>query len=351
MPSPKITVSLTSFNHEKYLAEAIDSVLNQTFAGFELIIWDDASLDGSWQLIQRYADPRIKAFRNDEQRRGGYGINKTISEIARGEYIAIHHSDDVWEPEKLEKQLFFFAHNVAVGAVFTNASLIDHRGLPFRNSRHPYEGLFDQPNRPRHAWLNRFFFQGNALCHPSALVRKKVYSECGSYRLGLGQLGDFDMWIRLCLNHEIHVLPEKLVRFRLLEKERNMSGRRPEARIRLRFEYFKLLQNYRRIGTFEELKSIFPGAEKYDRGKDSDIDFALAMVALEERPFVFTELFGLDLLLELIWDPIRAERIKRFYGFDYKSIIRLTGEHDVFPRKRISSLSRWVGKLKAMSAK
>ena len=105
---PKVSVILTSFNHAKYLREAIDSVLNQTFTHFELIIWDDASSDNSWEIIQSYQDPRIKAFRNDVQRRGIYGINKAISEVAQGEFIAIHHSDDVWEFAKLDKQIAYF---------------------------------------------------------------------------------------------------------------------------------------------------------------------------------------------------------------------------------------------------
>lgn len=101
---PKISIILTSFNHEKYIKEAIDSALNQTFTDFELIIWDDASSDNSWEIIQSYGDPRIRSFRNDVQRRGIYGINKAISEVAQGEYIAIHHSDDIWESENLRSR-------------------------------------------------------------------------------------------------------------------------------------------------------------------------------------------------------------------------------------------------------
>ena len=77
---PKVSIILTSFNHEKYLREAIDSVLNQSFKDFELIIWDDASADGSWEIIKSYTDPRIILFRNEVTRRGGYGINKAISD-------------------------------------------------------------------------------------------------------------------------------------------------------------------------------------------------------------------------------------------------------------------------------
>lgn len=71
---PKVTVILTSYNHAKYIKEAIDSILNQTFKDFELIIWDDASTDESWEIIQSYKDERIKTFRNEESKRGILGI-------------------------------------------------------------------------------------------------------------------------------------------------------------------------------------------------------------------------------------------------------------------------------------
>ena len=70
----KFSVILTSFNHEKYIRDAIDSVLTQTFTDFELIIWDDASIDDSWSIIKSYSDQRIKAFRNQEQKRVDMGV-------------------------------------------------------------------------------------------------------------------------------------------------------------------------------------------------------------------------------------------------------------------------------------
>ena len=66
---PKVPVILTSFNHEKYIRQAIDGALNQSFTDFELNIRDDASADGSWEVINSYSDPRIKAFRNDVSKR------------------------------------------------------------------------------------------------------------------------------------------------------------------------------------------------------------------------------------------------------------------------------------------
>jgi glycosyltransferase involved in cell wall biosynthesis len=334
----KVSIILTSFNHEKYLKEAIDSALNQTFTDFELIIWDDASSDNSWHLIQQYSDPRIKALRNEEQKRGIWGINKAISEVATGEYIAIHHSDDVWELDKLEKQVAFLEATPEIGAVFTNALAIAEDGSPLADAKHFYANIFDQPNRTRHEWLRFFFTRGNALCHPSVLIRKACYENCGLYRYGLGQVGDFEMWIRLCLKYEIHVMSENLVRFRVRDNEVNTSGNRPETRIRSVYEIYKLLDNYKKIASLEEMRRIFPNADRYGQNGNPDLCFILAMVALEENPSPFVQLFCQDILFDAISDPKRAANISHLYDFDYKSFIALTAQHDVFLLEEVRTI-------------
>jgi len=332
---PKISVILTSFNHAKYIQEAIDTVLNQTLADFELIILDDCSSDNSWGLINQYSDPRIKAYRSEGQGEVACRLNNAISEVAAGEYIAIHHSDDAWEPDKLEKQVAYLQAHPEVGAVFTKARVIAEDSTPLPDGQHFYVRFFDQPNRTRHEWLRYFFSQGNALCHPSVLIRKVCYQECGLYRYGLAQVPDLDMWMRLCLKYEIHILPDKLVRFRARADDANASGNRPDTRIRGVYEYYKLLPTYQMIESFAELVKVFPSAKKYDRGDESNRDFALAMVALEEKPFPFTQLFGLDLLFGIISDPQCAANIKRLYDFDYRNFIALTAQHDVFAREEL----------------
>ena len=342
---PKVSVVLTSFNHDKYIEEAIDSVLNQTFTDFELIIWDDASADNSWYLIKQFTDPRIKAFRNEEQKRAVWGLNRAISEVASGQYIAIQHSDDAWAREKLEEQVAFLDDHSEIGAVFTNALAIAEVGSPLLDERHFYFNIFDQPNRTRHEWLQFFFNRGNALCHPSVLIRKSCYEDCGLYRFGLAQLGDFDMWIRLCMRHEIHVLPEKLVKFRVRDNEANSSGGSAEARIRASYEFYKVLQEYRKLASFENLVKVFPSAAKFYRDEETDLEFVLAMVALERKCFTFTQLFGLDLLFEIISDSMRSVAIKRLYGFDYGGFIALTAMHDVFCSRDIASLNGHIDSL------
>jgi glycosyltransferase involved in cell wall biosynthesis len=335
---PKVSVILTSFNHEKYIREAIESTLNQTFTDFELIIWDDCSSDNSWDLINQYTDPRIKAYRNEINIGGNLYVNKAISDVVSGQYIAMHHSDDVWELNKLQQQVDFLDTCPEIGAVFTNALAINEDSLPFADKQHPYSNVFNKTNRTRHEWLRLFFNEGNALCHPSMLIRKQCYVDCGLYRPMLGQLPDFDMWIRLCLKYEIYVLPEKLVKFRVRDNEANTSGNRPETRIRLFYESYKLLANYLKISSFDEMVKIFPSARKYYRDEETITNFVLAMVALEEPSFPFVELFALDILFEAISDAKQAEQIKKLYNFDHHSFIQLTAKLDVFSREKVTNL-------------
>ena len=343
----RVSVILTSYNHAKYLKEAIDSVLDQTFSDFELIIWDDASTDDSWQIISSYSDKRIKPFRNEAHKRALWGMNKAISEIAVGEYIAIHHSDDVWEPQKLEKQVAFLDSHTEIGAVFSNAFIITENGKFLESKSNVYFQIFEQPNRSRYDWLNHFFCYGNVLCHPSVLIRKTCFEAGQPYRYGLGLLADLDLWVRLCLKHEIFVMPEKLIRYRVRANRTNASTD-PQTRIRRPFEFLQVLDNYKRIATPEELVKVFPVSQKYVTPAGCDLEFALGMVALELKPYKVTELFGLNLLFEALNDPARAQLIDELYGFANKDFVPLTVKHDVFSIQSLTEQAAEVEKLSHM---
>jgi len=335
---PKVSVILTSFNHEKYIREAIDSALAQTFTDFELIIWDDASSDNSWDIINSYSDPRINAFRDDENRRGIYGLNKAITEVASGEYIAIHHSDDVWVPEKLEKQVAFLDVNPQFGGVFTHAQIINERNEKIDNH------WFDVRNKSRHLWLRDLFLNTNHLCHPSALIRRSSYAKAGLYRFGLAQTGDVDMWIRLLKVSEIHVIQEKLTLHRLFTDKSNTSGDKPEVRGRLQIEWHIHKTSFLGISA-DDLLAMFPEAEKWFGREGSDATFILAMMAIELGASPGSKLFGLNLLFSLIAATETAQRIKKLHDFDYFDFIALTGIHDVFSANALIERDREINAL------
>jgi glycosyltransferase involved in cell wall biosynthesis len=325
---PKVSVILTSRNHEKFICETIQSILMQTFEDFELIVWDDASTDDSWAVIGSCTDRRIKAFQNETQRYGANSLIRAITEIASGEYIAIHHSDDVWEPDKLQKQVEILDRLPEVGAVFSWANIIDDNGNKVEGS--VLQRVFAQQNKTRHEWLRHFLLYGNALCHPSVLIRKQCYRDCGLYRLGMWQLPDFDMWTRLCLKYEIFVFPEPLVRFRWHGDGSNSSAINPMMLNRCAFEAYLILENYRQIDKLDDVLKILPWAEKYLGPNGSDPGFVLAMALLDITTFGGLRLFAQKMLFELISDPARAARIEELHSFDYMDFMEITQHGSIF---------------------
>lgn len=221
---------MASYNHAPFIRTTVESVLAQTFPAWELVITDDGSSDGTIEALDGIADERILIERFPENRSACVAINHCIRR-ARGAFIAILNSDDAWHPTKLAQQLAVLAAQPQTAAVFTRADIIDERGRPLTID-HPVRQIFNQENRDRQAWLRRLFYQGNCLCHPSVLVRADVYREVGLYDECLAQLPDLDMWCRICFRHDIWVIQEPLTLFRVLDRERNASGNRPDSRLR-----------------------------------------------------------------------------------------------------------------------
>jgi glycosyltransferase involved in cell wall biosynthesis len=326
--NPKVSIVLTSYNHEDFIRQSIESALNQTFSDFELIILDDHSSDYSWDIISEYKDTRIISVRNETNQRIG-NIRKAIDCYSSGDFIAIHHSDDVWEPTKLEKQVKYLEDHPNVGAVFTLAKIIDENDQPITTNDHPYYDKFNQPNRSRFEWLRFFFYNGNVLCNPSG-VRRKAYIKDIDRCNGFLQLPDLSLWVQLCFKYDIHILQEELTRFRVLSDKSNWSGDKPLNRIRIQFETLKILDHFKQISSKEALLEIFPMAEDYISDDYVDILFALGMVALETGKNEPTHLFGLNLLFDALNDPNRANELKKYQDFDQLAFFELSAKHDIF---------------------
>jgi len=337
---PKVTVILTSFNHAKYIREAIESTLHQTFADFELIILDDCSSDNSWDLINQYTDPRVKAFRSEGQGEVVYRLNSAISDLATGEYIAIHHSDDVWELDKLEKQVAFLDAHLNIGAVFTWVQIIDEHGGTLTGD------WFDQENKTQWKWLNQLFLEQNHLNHPSVLIRKQCYQAVGLFRYGLHQTGDAEMWSRVIRRFPIHIIQEKLTKHRLPADKSNTSGPRIEVAIRMSNEWNVLRENYLSITNFEDIVEMFPSLERFRNLKGSDNKFLLAMACLYDCKQRNAWQLGLKWLFDLLNDKTRYKSIRELYSFSYTDFIRLTAEFDVYEQRSLAALEGQAANLK-----
>ena len=331
MEKAKVSIILTSYNHEKYLAESIDSILNQAYRDFELIIVDDCSSDSSWDIIRGYQKkyPFIKIIRHEYNWGEGI-IEGTVKEYATGEYIAIHHSDDIWEKGKLEKQIELLDSKPDCAAVFTNAIAINDEGDVYNDEEGFYYNLFSVENRNRYEWLNYFFYHGNCLCHPSVLIRKSVYEEDGFFRKGLKQIPDFVKWIQVCKKHEIYVIPERLVKFRIHNEGKNTSGMRADTQVRSTVELNLMLQEYAAIQEKEEFLRIFPEAKKYSTEDFFCAEYAFGRICTQEGMPSYTRIFGVQLLYDVLNDTEKAKIIEEKVGYTNKQFGIENGKYDIF---------------------
>jgi len=335
---PRVSVVMASYNHERYVAQAVESVLNQTYNDFEFIITDDASSDKTVAEIKQFRDPRIRLF-CFEKNQGQFAVINHCLDKANGEYIAIINSDDIFLPDKLEKQARFLDEHPEIGAVFGQARIIDDKGNDHKRKKNSHHTIFIQPNRTRFEWLNYFFYKGNCLCHPSVLIRKKCHEVIGYYNERFAQIADIDMWIRLCMKYEIYVMPEKIVEFRI--HGANTSAKTASSMKRWVWEWRQILDNYLNIKSVEFLHKVFPDARQYGDDIDDDlIPFILAMIAINtvQRRQQIYRAFAIDTIYRMLGDKNTAAKLAKRFNFIYSDFIKLTGQHDVFSFVRVKEL-------------
>ncbi len=341
---PKVSVVISAFNHEEYISQSIKSILNQSFRDFELIVVDNGSTDSTYKMILSVMDPRIRIFSIEKNVGFGYALNYCLKK-SRGKYISLFTSDDLCSSDKLEKQVKYLDTHPEIGAVFSQAEMIDEERN--RLEKHYYDGVFNQKNRNRHQWLNYFFYHGNCLCFPSALIRKSVYGRIGIENERLAQLHDFDLWIRLCLKYDIHIINEKLIEFRIRKDNKNAGADTIENRVRSMFEFSHALKHYLKIKNTGEFLKIFPEAKnRHDDINDKElIPFYVAREALDVE-HVFHQKFALDTIFGLLHDKKAVEKLKNVCHFDYSDFIKLTGQYDLYHVDQIARLDDSVKKLK-----
>lgn len=336
---PRVSVVIASYNHGKYIGEAIQSVLDQTFQDIEIIITDDGSSDDSVDEINKFSDHRINLFCFTENHGACVAIEKCLNE-ASGEYIALLNSDDIFLPNKLEKQVHFLDSHPDIGAVFGFAQIINENGFPLADKKNSHHRIFEKPNRTSHEWLNYFFHKGNCLCHPTLLIRKKCYDKIGNYDKRLAQLPDYDFWIRLCMKYDIHILQEPLIKFRIREQKANMSGKRPDSIKRGFFENIFILQHFTQVTNLKELYLIFPEATKYGECIDEElIPFIIALLAINKKSRNKTyKIFGLKVIFKMMGNNDLASKIFSTFNFTYSDFIRMSGEYDIFNHFELQDL-------------
>jgi nucleoside-diphosphate-sugar epimerase/glycosyltransferase involved in cell wall biosynthesis len=211
---PSVTVCIPVYNCQAYIAQAIESVLSQTFSDFELLIVDNASTDGTMEVIARYTDPRIRLIRNKVNIGLEGNWNKAVTE-ARGKYVKLLPADDFLYPKCLETQIEVFERpkNASLAIVSCARDIVDPNGKKLI-TRKPLgrERVISGFKSIR----NVLGSGTNLLGEPGAILFKRsLLEKTGVFDGKLIYVIDVHLWLRMLLHGNLYVIPETLCAFRL----------------------------------------------------------------------------------------------------------------------------------------
>lgn len=212
--TPLVSVVLPVHDGARYLAAAIQSILDQTWRHFELIILDDGSTDGSAAVAASFVDPRIVLVRNESN----LGLVRTLNrglDLARGELVARMDADDIAAPARLERQVQRMRDDPALAVLGTDIAYIDPGGRPLGRPR----------NVPCGATLVRWrLLRGTCLYHPTVMLRRAALGA-ERYAEGCAHAEDYELWLRLARTQRLDNLGEVLLRHRRYEQSVSVRHR------------------------------------------------------------------------------------------------------------------------------
>lgn len=338
---PKVSIIMPNHNGERYIKDSIQSVLDQTFVDFELIIIDDFSSDNSRQIIDSFSDKRIIKYYSNKNRHVAYTVNIGFA-MATGDYIARIDSDDQWASDKLEKQVAFMNANTEYGACFTRVHIIDDDGNQ-TDEKSIYDLFTLEENKGQKEWLHYFFENGNCLCNPSVLMRKSALERIGKYyNISYVPAQDFELWTRMLRKFPIHILDEKLTYYRWTDSESKISGNDLSSEIAFFNVHTMIKRNFFNDMTDEEFINFFSeDFVNYNSKTNLELEIEKAYLLLNSVKSTNMRWLGLEAFEILLHKEGALELLEKNYNFnlcEYYKLYRNSSLYDTVVKKTLENL-------------
>ena len=250
MENPLVSICIPTYNVEKYIAETLNSLANQSYKNIEIIVSDNASMDRSAEIVQDFAakDPRIKFLQNKTNIGYVNNINELVDSAA-SEYIAIYHGDDVYESNIVEKEIRVLLNEKQIGGVFVKHRSFyeDYRGIKISGKYNPINnsGLLSKKDNyflgKREEYFPLLLKYWNFFICPSFMTRKTVYKESGGFSDKYPTCEDIDLWLKILRKgYSLAILNEILINYRKRrDREWALVETRPELAI-----YYRVLDDF-----------------------------------------------------------------------------------------------------------
>jgi glycosyltransferase involved in cell wall biosynthesis len=205
---PLVSVAMPAYNAERFLAQAIESVLGQSYPHLELLVIDDASSDQTSSIAERYAarDPRVRVLRNQHNLHVPKTRNRGFAELdPSAKYVAIMDSDDVCLPDRIERQVAFLESHPSCALVGGHTIIIDEQGREIGRRRYPVT----------HQQIARVITRYNPIAQPTAMIRKAALDAVGVYDETFPRCEDYELWMRIAARFELANLDAFTLKYRI----------------------------------------------------------------------------------------------------------------------------------------
>ncbi|MBR2401338.1 MAG: glycosyltransferase family 2 protein [Lachnospiraceae bacterium] len=321
MNEPKIAIFMSCYNHEPYVGEAINSVIQQTYENWELYVANDGSTDKTGEIIEAYTDERIHYY-NFEKNTALIGTSNFLQDKINEtdvKYIAVFSSDDKWEPDKLEKQVKYLENHPEYKCCFTWDKFIFNVEDSYKDN----QDYSHKANKSRFHWIEDYFVNGNSMNACSSVMDKDVFYELGRMNQNFRQLADFRLWLRLACKYPFYVFTEQLTYYR--RHDNNLST--PSLQVVARdanetFHIYSELMN--EIDEFSFRKAFYQKLPYYKRGTIEEFQIDKFILLVNSHSHI-KEQVAIEMYLEWCVNPVFLELLERKYSFTPRDFIELSG--------------------------
>ncbi|MBI2995188.1 MAG: glycosyltransferase [Candidatus Melainabacteria bacterium] len=201
---PKVSIIIPTYNRENFISETIESVLNQTFKDFEIVIINDGSTDNTKKKLEKF-NTKIKLINQANSERAVSRNNGVKN--SNGEYIAFLDSDDLWEKDKLEKQVEILDKYKDMVLVYSQCSRINENGIKIKTAKRQLEGYSGN--------IFEKLLLRNIISSPTPLVRRDFFEKTIGFQTQYVPYEDWEFWLRFSLFGKFYFIPERLARYRI----------------------------------------------------------------------------------------------------------------------------------------
>lgn len=209
----KLSVCIPTYNSAKFIQQCLQSILNQSFTDFELIVLDDQSSDRTIEILKACKDPRL-VWRINSTRLGAVGNFNACLLASQGEYVTVFHHDDGMKPDNLKQKVQLLDNFRTAGFAYSAVELVDAEGKILNQKAFSLPSGCTNTLTSGRDFFDLLFEGYNFVCAPSVVMRRKCLETIGMFDLHLAYAPDWEMWLRLALFYDVAFTPDILVQYR-----------------------------------------------------------------------------------------------------------------------------------------